>query len=195
MLGQNVWPVQGKVAVRTRLGCCLASIGSSIESDRVINHTTGITVIMANPTSSEVSGVTILTLATMDIRGLLRSRTKTDTAVFGMTSLAAIDGMNLAGADEGWRAGRMATNTVHRQRSRAAIDRNRAVMAVVVGIEVGSMALDTGAALAAKDSGIPVWPGTAVAVLWIMAGITGSLMDVCDPVASVAADAEGSVSH
>ena len=139
------------------------------------------------------AGVTVFAFA-----GAVDGRAGEVTGGGQMTGQAAIGGMDLAASSKRRVGGVMAADAIYRglvgHGNR--IDRNRGAMAMAVTIEVSGMALGAGAAHAAIDPGIPMAIDTkaSATVGRIVTGVAAG-MDLGDPIAEVAVDAECCCCH
>jgi len=81
-----------------------------------------------------------------------------------MAGVATVSGMRFAGTDERRGGSGMATLAVSGYRGGGQVCLNRSRVVMGVAGEIGCMALGAGAAIAAIDRGVAVYPGSPAAV-------------------------------
>ena len=187
MSKQDVRPVLHRVAVRAGLSINHAQVSDRVDLHGMVNGTAGGTMVMTGKGGA---------MAALALSGSSSGRAQAGCGGGRVTGEAAIGGMDLAQADEGRDRGAMAADAIGRGRGGGGIGLDRGGVTMGVAVEVGAVALDATAALAAVDRGvtIAVDPKPAVAVGRVMAGGARGV-DGGDDVAGVAANAEGGGGH
>lgn len=144
----NIRPVLDRVTIGAGLRACLPKIGSKVDQHGMINQTACRAMIMAD----KISGVAGDTFPTTGNRRSLK-RTVGRSIVTGST---AINRMHLTGANKWCDGGDMTADAVGRSGCRGQVLFDLSSVVMVMAVKVATMALSTGTAIAAVDSGIPV---------------------------------------
>jgi len=146
MGGQDIGPVEDRVAVGTVLGVCLGKIGSQIELDAMFDAAARAMVM-----GREQSG-----MAGDALTAAINSRGDEITVSGIVAGGAALFAMDLGVSDE-WRSGGgVATDTVDRGRGGGGVFLHLTAVVMVVAVEITGMAIDAGAAIAVIVCGIAV---------------------------------------